>query len=609
MFRTDTSLRRRILRICIIGTLFTLFLQTVLFTYYSVQIFSEQSKTQNDNALNNMQSEIYNHIKGIEADMIATYNDESLIRDLENGLGIDMLRDKYYDEASILQNENFQNSDSVVAFYLYDKKDELISSYQKSMTQKYKYPKDIFDADYEVNSKIVLDYVDSDETTMLISSYYNHDRQDSIVRYVIKLYKNSDTSRVIGFAVCDVNKTGLLNIIKKYMTTDDLIIWLQPTGDRQTVMCGSITGLNMTEYKQLLAKISYKNDNIKKKDGITGYDFHQKEQTKYNLNAYMLSPQKAVNESLKVMLKVLAIIAVIMVFVALFMSYRISTSISQPLENIISIINRIKNGEENLRIGNQDRTDEIGTLGRNFNEMLDEVHELSAEKYKTKMLLERAEYLTLQAQINPHFLYNTLDTMSSIASLQNCQTVSYLSQSLANIFRYTLNMSNPLATVSEEMSHVRNYIYVMDVRNRSAVSYEFHLDKETFTDILPRVSIEPIVENALSHGLKNSRRTDKKVVITSGHRDGLLYVMVSDNGIGTDTDEINRRMNDEQFMLGEKGHSIGLTNINNRLKRLFGREYGLIFESSPDEGTTVTIRVPVMKQGEAAEWLKEHTEF
>ena len=241
--------------------------------------------------------------------------------------------------------------------------------------------------------------------------------------------------------------------------------------------------------------------------------------------------------------------------------------------------------------------------------MLDEVHELTAEKYKTRMLLERAEYLTLQAQINPHFLYNTLDTMSSIASLQNCQTVSYLSQSLANIFRYTLNMSNPLATVSEEISHVRNYVYVMDVRNRSAVQYEFHIDKDTFSDILPRVSIEPIVENALSHGLKNSRRPDKKVSIVIRHDGELLNVTVSDNGVGTDEQEVRAHMNDEKNMLGEKGHSIGLTNINNRLKRLFGDEYGIIFESTPDEGTDVTIRVPVMKQGEAAEWLKEHTEF
>ncbi len=103
--------------------------------------------------------------------------------------------------------------------------------------------------------------------------------------------------------------------------------------------------------------------------------------------------------------------------------------------------------------------------------MLDEMDKLLRREYETKLLLNRAEYKALQAQINPHFLYNTLDTMSSIAEIQNCRQVSSLSQSLSNIFRYSLNMKNPLSTVAKEIVHLKNYIYVMNVRMMDNVEY------------------------------------------------------------------------------------------------------------------------------------------
>ena len=609
MMQKKASLRNRILYMCLMGTLLAIVLQAVLFTYYFVKLFNEQTKVQSENSLRNLQSEIYTYVKDEETKLIEVYNESTLMRDLTNGLDIDVLREKYAQETYILKNENFAATDSVTSLYLYNRKNELISSYQKSDTKKYNYPKDIFDADYDVNAAAVLDYVSSDSKTMLVSSYYNENRKMNLIRFVLKIYKNSDTTKVIGYLVCDVDNSNFTSIMKKYVTDDDTTIWLQPAGDRYVAVIGDEISNNSNVYQQMKRLIQQKDERIENDTVWLGHTLYEQQQTKYNLPVYELVPQRAVSCGIKVMLRAFLLIGCFMVLFAAVISSKISQSISRPLENLTRTIKRIRAGEPELRVEVSDKEDEISVLGKNFDEMLDEIHALMAQKYQTTIQLERAEYLTLQAQINPHFLYNTLDTMSSIASIQDCQVVSNMSQALANIFRYALNMSESFATLADEMQHVRNFVYVMDIRNRSSVAYEFQIAEDTYLDMLPRVSLEPLVENALSHGLKNARRKDKKVTIRAEHQGEELWVTVADNGVGTNPQEIRRKLMDEKSAFGEKGHSIGLTNINSRLKLLYGSSCGLMFESKEGEGSKVTIRVPILGQEDVEEWLQKHTGF
>ena len=603
------GVRSRILSMCLVGTLLVIILQAALFMYYFTRMYNEQAQSQMEKSMQNMQSEVYNYFKDVETKMIESYNEDSLIRDLENGLGIDMLEDKYYNEAYTIRNTVFSNSNSVVSLYLYDKKSQLISSYQKSMTKKYSYPKNIYDAYYDVNAKKVKAYLESNETTMLVSSYYNQNREDNILRFVLKLYKNSDNRKVIGYIICDVDGRDLTKIMNKYLTSNDMMIWLQPAGDQPAIRVGKMDGLADDKLKQLLEGIQNHENALMQSGSWNSYSLYQKSQTKFNCDAYVLTPQRILTESTKLMLRTLVVILILMILLLGVVSSRISISISKPLENLIHTIRRIRGGEPDLRVENTNNDDEISVLGENFNEMLDEIHDLMAEKYKTQMHLERAEYLTLQAQINPHFLYNTLDTMSSIANLQNCSVVSNLSQALANIFRYTLNMSDYLATITEELSHVRNYIYVMNVRNRSSVKYEFDISRDTMQDTLPRVSIEPLVENALTHGLKNSKKEEKIVKIRIAHIDDELWVTVEDNGIGADASAVQHKIDDEKFVFGEKGNSIGLTNINNRLKKIYGQQYGIRFESEQGVGAKVSMHLPIMHREDVPLWEKEDIGF
>ena len=148
--------------------------------------------------------------------------------------------------------------------------------------------------------------------------------------------------------------------------------------------------------------------------------------------------------------------------------------------------------------------------------------------------------------------------------------------------------------MQNEMAHVRNYLYVMDVRNGSAIAYDYQIDSDTLQDQMPRICIQPVVENALSHGLRNVRRKDKKLLIRSEHIDENLVITVSDNGAGMDAESMNRLLEQNDMKRVESGVSIGILNVNARLKKLFGDEYGLHIESIMGEGTTVTITVPAI---------------
>lgn len=223
--------------------------------------------------------------------------------------------------------------------------------------------------------------------------------------------------------------------------------------------------------------------------------------------------------------------------------------------------------------------------------MLDQMEELKQKEYQAKQLLNRAEYKALQAQVNPHFLYNTLDTMASIAEIRNCPEVSHMSQSLALIFRYSLNMKNPFSTVEHEIAHLKNYTYVMDMRMHDNIQYTFDVDETTLKSKLPRLSLQPIVENAINHGLRN-KRGKKKIGIQIKRKQMDLVICIEDNGIGMDTSAINESLSKNELDFVEKGNSIGLHNINARLKMLYGNTYGMYLESTLGEGTKVFMILP-----------------
>lgn len=593
------NMRLKILILCLGCTLAGLFLQTWLFQSSSSQLIYNQAKDESYRSMQNMQDDVYTFIKSVESGLIDIYNQKDLITDLKRGVDIDTLRSTYYRSAYNLATENFETSLSVVSLYLYNSNHQNISTYRRAVTPRHNYPVDIYDNSQENNAEKVKEYFDSDSTQMLVSGYYNKYRETDIVRFVLKLYNYVNINSKVGYVVCDIDSKALWKILEKYRVDEEMFIWMQPLMDRPILSAGTLAENAKEDYSLVSKKVL---------EGSTELEHLQSEkkvffsvyQDKYNLGAYSLMPRALLNKNQKVLTENLLLITLIMLAVVSISFYFASRTLSRPLEDMTRTVKRIQSGETQLRMENL-KEDEVGELGKSFNNMLDQIEGLIAKEYENKLLLNRAEYQALQAQINPHFLYNTLDTMSSIAEIQNCSQVSALCQSLANIFRYSLNMKEPFSTVAQEMVHLKNYIYVMNVRMQNQVRYEFSIDDEVLQDSLPRISVQPLVENAVNHGLRN-HKGEKVVRVTAETQGDCLVILVEDNGVGMTKERVQELYKEESQETEDKSRSIGILNIHRRMKLLYGEPYGLVIESEPDKGTRVYLRIPRRRQEEGQLW-------
>lgn len=582
------KLRTKIFIMVLGCVLAALIIQTCLFQNLSSKLIYEQAKEESEQSMQSMQNEIYGLIKGIENNLIEIYMDDELLQSLRKKETIKELQSKFYRKAYDIATDEFETGDDVVSFYLYTMDHQVISTYRRAVTPKHNYASDIYSDPECTNAEIVKKYVELDNPVMLVSSYYNEYRNKNILRFVMKLYNESNLQDKIGYVVCDVDTKNLEKIMDKYRIDRTAFMWLQPTGDRPIDTLGDLDAEQTKEYNALEKSIACG----KKAENETNskQEFFRIDQQHYNLTAYSMMPQKVLRQNQRNLTINLLAIALLMICVSMIITGFISSGLTRPLELLMNTIQKIGNGNVQLR-AKIVKEDEIGELAQKFNEMLDQMEELKQKEYQTKQLLNRAEYKALQAQVNPHFLYNTLDTMASIAEIRNCPEVSHMSQSLTLIFRYSLNMKDPFSTVENEIAHLKNYIYVMDMRMHDNIQYTFDVDEMTLKSKLPRLSLQPIVENAINHGLRN-KRGKKKIGIQIKREQMDLVICIEDNGIGLDTSAINESLRKNELDFVEKGNSIGLHNINARLKMLYGNQYGMHLESMLGEGTKVFMILP-----------------
>lgn len=582
-------MRNALLFFCISSVVFALLLQTFLFHQSLRRQIRTESMSDHELSLNKMQADLSTFIHTIRGEMLTIYSEQDLIAGLRDAADNGTSLKDYYWRSWYFARKRFTREDQLLSMYLYDTQDNLVSAYRYNSVA---YPLNIYQADYDVNADRVYDYVHGDRTDLMISGYHNPDARKDIIRFVLKLHNYDADRSSLGYLICDINSAAFTSIMSKYVDIEQVCLWLQPLNDQVIAITGQASKTQHRIQKQLAKVIENYYNSSKLEQEYDGNYLIQVSQEKYNLEAFVLVSQSLLTAAQRSLIRTLLIIMAAMIFAIVILVFFLSRWMTKPVEEMSNTIIRIKNGETQLRVQPVGWSEELSSLGTEFNEMLDRMEVMAQEELQHKMLVERTEYKMLQAQINPHFLYNTLDTMSGIANAQNCPLVSGMCRSLSAIFRYSLNMTDELSTMQNEMAHVRNYLYVMDVRNGSTIAYDYQIDSNTLQDQIPRICLQPVVENALTHGLRNVRRKDKKLLIRSEHIDKNLVITIQDNGAGMDADSMNQLLEQNDIRRVESGVSIGILNVNARLKKLFGCEYGLHIESTPGEGTTVTITVP-----------------
>ena len=593
MRKIKWTMRRAILGMVIGCTLFAVIAQTVAFEVTSRQQIRRESLLNNDETLQRIESELNSYIHGLIVKMQTIYTETELIAAMRRDSSAQGEILNYYWSAWRLSEARFDSADQLFAMYIYNNENKLISSWRK---QPIAYPNDLYDGEQYINESHLKRYLESDDYAVMISGYHNEVADSDILRFCLKLHTYDDKRTQYGYIVCDFNAQNISDLMSKYISSRDVYVWLQPRGDISIAQVGNITKEESRIFSDLTQTIATASNEFPEFENEYGsFYLNSIAMRKYNLHIVMLTPQSLLLETQSALVRTLLVIAGIIILLMLFLGTLISGFIYRPVEALSSTMIRIKNGEKELRVKTDGWSDELKVMGEEFNEMLDRIQKMVEEEYEAKVLMERTQYKVLQAQINPHFLYNTLDTMSGIAASQDCMLVSGLCQSLSAIFRYSLDISDTQATLQQEMAHVRNYLYVMDVRNGNSVKYTYHIDTDTLQDSIPRITLQPIVENALQHGLRMTRRKDKELIITAKHNDGRLFVTIEDNGAGMDADAMNEQLEKADIGRIEMGRSIGIMNVNARIKNVYGNNYGIHYESDQETGTRAIIILPTVK--------------
>ncbi|WP_261300589.1 sensor histidine kinase [Paenibacillus andongensis] len=243
------------------------------------------------------------------------------------------------------------------------------------------------------------------------------------------------------------------------------------------------------------------------------------------------------------------------------------------------------------------RRDEIGTLERRFNSMLLRIKELIQTEYKTKIEKRTAQLKAMQAQINPHFLYNALQAIGGIALDRKVPEIYEHVRAISELFRYTIRMKSDLVTVTDELEHVSNYLHIQNIRFHDTLTIHMDIDEECRSCQIPKFSLQPIVENCFKHGLEDKMGTWSITIRVQMILDE-VEISIEDNGIGIPDErlwQIRKQLtleSDDQ----ELGDSLGMSNIHTRIKMIFGGDYGLYITSEKDAGTTVKLVIPSLPE-------------
>lgn len=302
--------------------------------------------------------------------------------------------------------------------------------------------------------------------------------------------------------------------------------------------------------------------------------------------------REGIHSDVATALRTCLVIFTVILFGAVFFSRKIMSGITEPIRRLSEMTKQAGSGDFAVRV-QEDSADEMAVLNTSFNQMVEKIGQLVEDIRVEQINLRQTELRVLQAQINPHFLYNTLDSIIWLAEAGEKEQVVQMVSSLSDFFRTTLSKGRDYITIQEEEMHIRSYLQIQQFRYRDILEYEIRIPQQIYPCQILKLTLQPLVENALYHGIKNKRGRGH-IGITGKEGKDRLVLCVRDDGIGM-TEE--RLAHVRALICGEEADAdnpsgFGLFNVNQRLQLNYGSSYGLEIDSIYGEGTTVTAVIP-----------------
>jgi len=385
---------------------------------------------------------------------------------------------------------------------------------------------------------------------------------------------------IVGYLIFDILESDLSKII--YKNNADIVVLTDQYNNvvtsSNTLVIDELGKFNLTRYNDdqiLLNDNSYFYVKAKVEDG--------------QLQLITLSELEIVSELMSKSLLFMAILFVLFTVIAVVIADILSKKKTEAIQNLITAIGKVQNGnlEAYVKIG---RTDEFKFIGEQFNKMLVDVNRLVA---KNSELIDRnriSEIKQLESQFNPHFIFNTLETLKYMMHL-DADKASEIIMNFAVILRYSIDYDKEDIRLDQDLDYLKSYLLIQKYRYNKRLSYTFEIEEEAKECIVPKLIMQPIIENCINHGYKkkDALHIELSIKISQGE----LVAIIQDNGDGMDRDKLGElKLALEDTTLGS-GH-IGLNNVNRRIKLTYGEQYGLDISSVNNKGTKVMIRMPVV---------------
>lgn len=305
-----------------------------------------------------------------------------------------------------------------------------------------------------------------------------------------------------------------------------------------------------------------------------------------NLEAIRQSLDEQVGNVIFTMIAALISILIASVLV----NIRVTDSITRPIRMLCSKTALVAQGDFTTRTTCSNR-DELALLSERFNDM---TIKLEQQVKRIKMEQENLRYMEsklLQTQINPHFLYNTLDTIIWLIEVEKNREAIDMVVALSEFFRIVVSKGKDYISIREEEIHIKSYLQIQQSRYKDILTYEINIPEELYPYQILKLTLQPIIENSLYHGIKK-QRAKGKITVNGEMRDGIIYFHVIDNGVGMDEEELAALRKEIEMPGSRQSTGFGLANVNKRIKLNFGNDYGLTINSKKGEGTDIMIAFP-----------------
>lgn len=271
-------------------------------------------------------------------------------------------------------------------------------------------------------------------------------------------------------------------------------------------------------------------------------------------------------------------------FIILFLGLSFSRIFTRKIEELTKNMDQVNHGSREVTVSS-DSEDEVGILINSFHNMMDEINRLIDEVYVNKIALKEYELKALQAQINPHFLYNTLSMMNWMAIRSNQMEISKVTLALSTFYRTALSKGEDVVTVENCIQNMQAYLEIQLTMHDNNFSVDWDIDPTIKNEKMPKLLLQPVVENAIEHGIDEKEDGDKKIFLSFRGNGDDVVITVRDNGMGMPQEKA-------ETLVTYQAKGYGLKNVNDRIRILYGENYGIRIFSAPDEGTTVVMRFP-----------------